>query len=356
MSDLASRTPAEPPPNRNLYASLIIGLLVALGGISTALIASPPPTSPPIPLTGDRVLIDGSSTVFPITAAWAGRFNNEGRQAVVAFSGTGVGFQRFCGGETDLNDASRRITPSEEQLCLANGISGIVEFAVAYDGVSIVVPGGNSFANSLTVRELCRIWTSNASSGACGGACPGVTRWDQLNASWPAEAIQLFGPGIDSGTFDYFREVILAPFSAGAREDFIRSEDQNVILQGVRNEPYALGYLGYAFAVANPGDVRLLAIDDEDPDSNRDSVPDAGPTGPSEQTIRDGSYAPLTRLLFIYAHRISPAQLRQSLSLGIVRDFLRFGYSDLGQDLTASRAYVLLSAAEVAVQVAKIQP
>ena len=287
------------------------------------------------------VRIDGSSTVYPITSAWAADFNNQDRQVVVAFSGTGGGFAKFCRGETDLSDASRPIKQSERNACEQNGITGIEGFLVAYDGLSVVVNNENTWAKNLTVRELCRIWTANTSADACGGVGPRVSRWNELNTSWPNQEIKLFGPGTDSGTYDYFIEVILRPYGASITADFFASEDDNILVQGISNEPYSIGYFGYAYVVENLNKIRPLSIDDENP-ANGD-----GPIAPTEATIKDGTYAPLSRPLFVYASAAS-------LSRQVVGDFLRFGFSDRGRVLIAETGYVALTNIEIAAQVAKI--
>jgi len=289
------------------------------------------------------VRIDGSSTVYPITSAWATEFNTQQRQVVVAFSGTGSGFAKFCRGETDLSDASRPIKQSELDTCTANGVTGITEFLIAYDGLSVVVPIGNTFAQNLTVKQLCRIWTQNTSAGACGSAGPHVTRWDELDPTWPNQDIKLFGPGTDSGTYDYFIEVILTPTGDRITSNFFPSEDDNILVQAVANEPYGLGYFGFAYLEANLDKIRPVAIDDGNP-ANGD-----GPILPSETTIKDGTYAPLSRPLFIYGSA-------KSLERAMVKDFLRFGYTARGTALVELTKYVSLTAAEIQAQVAKIPP
>ncbi len=291
------------------------------------------------------VRIDGSSTVYPITSAWAGEFNNPGRQVVVAFSGTGGGFAKFCRGETDLSDASRPIKQSERDACTASGITGIVEFNIAFDGLSVVVNHGNTWVDDLTVGQLCRIWTQNTTAAACGGAGGQVNQWNELNSSWPARRIKLYGPGTSSGTFDYFVEVILTDRRTNdrIRSDYIGSEDDNVLVSGIANDLDALGYFGYAYVVENTTRVKALAIDDGNASDG------AGPILPSEPTIKDGTYAPLSRPLFIYASD-------RSLGRPVVKDFLRFGFSDRGTQLVSGTGYVGLTPTQIAVEVAKIPP
>jgi len=320
---------------------IVIVLAAAVGG---AAYVAWPRGSPSV----EYVSVDGSSTVYPITASWAEDFNNPNRQVTVAFSGTGGGFGKWCRGETDLSDASRPIRQSEVDVCTTNGVTGILEFLVAYDGLSVLVDLDNTFAQNLTVRDLCRIWTSNTSAGACGGAGPQVNYWDEIDTSWSHEQIVLAGPGTDSGTYDYFVEEIVAPFDTDLRDDFLKSEDDNVLVSFVANEQYSLAFFGYAYVVENLDKLRTLAIDDED-DANG-----VGPIAPSEQSIKDGSYAPLARPLFVYGHTTAPPNLRQSLARDVVKDFLRFGYSVPGQVLVGATGYVGLTATEIATEVAEI--
>ena len=282
------------------------------------------------------VRVDGSSTVFPITSAWAADFNDPSRQVIVAFSGTGGGFQKFCRGETDLSDASRPIRASEMDDCTARNVTGIVEFLAAYDGLSLVVPQSNTWVQSLTVSELCRIWTSNTSAGACGGTGGRVTTWQQLNASWPNQAIGLYGPGTDSGTFDYFVEVILGNDPSEHTDQYFASENDNELVQGVASDPNGLGYFGYAYAIENTATLRILAIDGG-----------AGPVSPTSATIRDGTYAPLSRPLYVYGSA-------RSLSRQVVQDFLGFAYTDRGTSLVDLTGYVSLTVAERAEQLLKL--
>ena len=309
---------------------LIVAVVLAAVGAAIVYINQPRP---------EIVRVDGSSTVFPITSAWAAEFNGPSRQVVVAFSGTGGGFAKFCRGETDLSDASRPIKQSEMDACTQNGITGIVEYLIAYDGLSVVVNPQNTWVQNLTVSQLCRIWTSNTSAGACNTAGGRVTKWSELNASWPQETIQLYGPGTDSGTFDYFIEAILGNVKSEHTDQYFASEDDNVLVQGVASNRNALGYFGYAYVIENTNSLRILPIDNEDGD---------GAILPSHDTIRrPGAYEPLSRPLFIYGSG-------KSLARQTVQDFLEFGYTARGTELVDHTGYVSLTEAERTGQRAKI--
>ncbi|OGS47601.1 MAG: hypothetical protein A3K66_02685 [Euryarchaeota archaeon RBG_16_67_27] len=311
-------------------------VLAAVGGVAAWYVLTPRGTF-------EIVVIDGSSTVYPITAAWASDFNNPQRQVTVAISGTGGGFQKFCRGETDLNDASRPIKQSERDMCAAHvpPITNITEFKIGYDGLTIVVPRSNDWVQNLTVKQLCRIWTSNTSAGACGGAGPHVTRWSELSASWPARLIKLYGPGTDSGTYDFFVEVILTPTGDRITSSFFSSEDDNILAEGVANTPDAIGYFGFAYYEQYAATLRSVPIDDEKMTNG------AGPIGPSVETIKNGTYQPLSRPLFVYAHG-------KSLDRQVVKDFLRFGLSAHGTELVSRTGYVGLSPSELAIEAAKV--
>jgi phosphate transport system substrate-binding protein len=183
------------------------------------------------------VQIDGSSTVFPIAEAVAEEFQLEypDVRITVGFSGTGGGFERFCGGETDISNASRPINATERTACAAAGVE-FSQVSVAWDGLSVIVNPANAFVECLTVQELRRIWQPTSS----------VRTWRDVRASWPAEGIRLYGPGTDSGTFDYFTESINGETGA-SRPDFQASEDDNILVQGVAGDRYSLGYFGYAY-------------------------------------------------------------------------------------------------------------
>lgn len=229
-------------------------------------------------LTG-TVKVDGSSTVFPISEAVAEEFQGENPKVrvTVGVSGTGGGFKRFCVGETDISDASRPIKPTEVECAQTNGVN-YVELPVAYDGISIVANPNNKFLSDLTVAELKRIWSADG----------GVTTWKDVRPEWPADKIALYGPGTDSGTFDYFIEVIVGK-DGSVRPDFTASEDDNVLVQGVAGDPNGLGFFGFAYYVENTSKLKLVGVDGG-----------KGIVEPSTDTINNGTYAPLSRPIFIY--------------------------------------------------------
>ncbi len=233
------------------------------------------------------VRIDGSSTVFPITEAVAEEFQLENRatRVTVGISGTGGGFKKFCAGETDISDASRGIKQSELDACRANGVEPI-EVPVAIDGLAVLVNPQNSFASCMKVDELKRIWEPGST----------VKTWKDVRPEWPAEEIKLYGPGTDSGTFDYFTEAIVGEEDA-SRPDFTASEDDNVLVQGVTGDRYSLGYFGYAYYAENTDRLKVVAIDGGN-----------GCVEPTPETVQSGEYAPLSRQLFIYLKEQSLAR------------------------------------------------
>jgi phosphate transport system substrate-binding protein len=231
------------------------------------------------------VQIDGSSTVYPITEAVSEEFRKVTRARVtVGISGTGGGFAKFCRDEIDIADASRPIAAAEVEACAKADVQD-VELPIAYDGLAVVVNPKNAWAASMTVAELKKLWEPAAQGQ--------IKRWNQVRDGWPDAEIHLFGAGVDSGTFDYFTEVIMGKAKA-SRGDYTSSEDDNVIVQGVSSDENALGYFGYAYYEENKGKLKLLAVDDGD-DSNG-----AGPILPSPETVGNGTYRPLSRPIFIY--------------------------------------------------------
>ena len=229
------------------------------------------------------IKIDGSSTVFPITEAVAEEFQIQKRGKVrvtVGISGTGGGFKKFCRGETDIQDASRPILAAEMEACRAAGIK-YYELPIAYDALTVVVNPQNNWITQLTIPELKKIWEP-ASQGK-------VTRWNQINPKWPNETLALFGPGSDSGTFDYFTEAVVGK-AKSSRGDYTGSEDDNVLVQGVASNKNALGYFGYAYYQPNASKLKAVPI-----------VGKSGKAvGPSLDNVVNGSYEPLSRPIFIY--------------------------------------------------------
>jgi phosphate transport system substrate-binding protein len=239
--------------------------------------------------TSALIRIDGSSTVFPISEAVAEEFQraHPNARATVGVSGTGGGFQKFCAGETDISDASRPIRATEIAACQKSGIE-YIELPVAYDGLALVVNPKNSWATSITVDELKRMWSPDAQGK--------IMRWNQIRSSWPDREIRLFGAGVDSGTYDYFTEATVGKEGA-SRGDFTSSEDDNVLVQGIANDELALGFLPLAYVEQNKSKLKIVPVDDGKADNGN------GPIVPSEQTVRDGTYQPLARPLFIYVAR-----------------------------------------------------
>jgi phosphate transport system substrate-binding protein len=236
------------------------------------------------------ITLDGSSTVFPIAEAVAeeyGKANPDIRTPTVGISGTGGGFQKFCRAETDISNASRPIRPTEIEACMKAGIE-YIEVPIAYDGLAVVVNPKNTWAASITVAELRTMWAPEAQGK--------VTRWNQVRASWPNRDIRLFGAGVDSGTYDYFTEATVGKEGA-SRGDFTSSEDDNVIVQGVASDELALGFLPLAYVEQNRERLKLVPVEDGKPDNG------AGPITPSSETVRNGTYQPLSRPLFVYVSR-----------------------------------------------------
>lgn len=251
---------------RTMLAALAMALLTACGGDGGG------------GVTGE-VRIDGSSTVFPVAEAVAEEFQieNPGVRVTAGLSGTGGGFKRFCAGEIEISNASRPIKESEREACRAAGVD-FVELPVARDGLSLVANPQNDFARCLTVEELRRIWEPGSD----------VTTWRDVRSDWPAQPIRLYGPGTDSGTFDYFTEAIMGE-SGSSRPDYQASEDDNILVQGVAGDRYALGYMGYHYVVENRDRLALLEVDGG-----------AGCVAPTDESIASGDYAPLSRPLFVY--------------------------------------------------------
>jgi phosphate transport system substrate-binding protein len=265
------------------------------------------------------VKIDGSSTVFPITEAVAEEFQKAKKNVVkvtVGISGTGGGFKKFCRGETDISDASRPILEKEMADCKAAGIE-YFELPVAFDAITVVINPKNSFIKQLTIAELKKMWEPAAQGK--------VTRWNQVNPAWPDQPMKLFGPGADSGTFDYFTEAIVGK-AKSSRGDFTASEDDNVLVQGVARDTNALGYFGYAYYVENKDKLKAVPI-----------VNDKGQAVlPSLEAVVKGTYQPLSRPIFIYVNA-------KSLAKPEVKEFVQF-YMTNAAKLAEEVKYVPLPA------------
>jgi phosphate transport system substrate-binding protein len=231
-----------------------------------------------------EVGIDGSSTVFPIGEAVSEEFSAEHTkvQAPVGMSGTGGGFEKFLAGETDISQASRPIKDEEKATAEENGIE-LTEFKVAFDGLSVVVNKENDFVDQLSVDQLKQLWIEDGKA----------KKWSDINPEWPAEEVVFFSPGADSGTYDYFDEIILD------EEPIVKtatlSEDDNVLVQGVTSSKNAIGYFGYAYYLENKDNLKIVPI-----------VNEAGEAvAPTNETVESGDYNPLSRPLYIYANNAS---------------------------------------------------
>jgi phosphate transport system substrate-binding protein len=264
------------------------------------------------------VKIDGSSTVYPITEAVAEEFQKSKKNAVkvtVGISGTGGGFKKFCRGETDISDASRPIVKKEMESCAAAGIK-YVELPVAFDALTVVLHPSNTFAANLKPEQLKVIWEP--------GAQGKVTNWKQVDPSFPDLPLKLYGPGADSGTFEYFTEAITGKAKA-SRGDYTASEDDNVLVQGVSRDKGGIGYFGYAYYIENQKKLKAAAI------WNGKAF-----VAPSAKVVEDGSYQPLARPIFIYINA-------KSLERPEVKEFVHF-YMKHGAELTKEVKYVPLPA------------
>jgi phosphate transport system substrate-binding protein len=274
------------------------------------------------------IRVDGSSTVFPITEAVAEEFQkSQGDVRVtVGISGTGGGFQKFCRGETDISDASRPIKPTEIEACGKSGVP-FIELPVAYDGLAVVVHSKNDWVDHMTVAELTRLWEPAAEGK--------IMRWSQVRTGWPDREVHLFGAGVDSGTFDYFTEAINGKEKA-SRGDYTSSEDDNVVVQGVAGDHDALGYFGYAYYEENRDKLKLVPVDDQKDDNGK------GPIAPSPESVRGGTYRPLSRPLFIYVSQ-------KAMGRPEVKSFVEFYLAR--RDLTREVGYVPLADREHALVV-----
>ena len=274
---------------------------------------------------GKEILVDGSSTVFPISQAVAEEFRKvrPDVQVPVGISGTGGGMKRFVTGGIDIVDASRQMKDSEREEAAANGIE-FTEFTVAYDGLSVVVNSSNDFVSCLTVDELKGIWEPGSK----------IKNWNQVRTGFPDKPLRLYGPDTDSGTFDYFTKAINGEEDA-SRADYTASSDDNVLVQGVSGDQGGLGYFGFAYYTENRDILRVLGVDDGN-----------GCVSPSIASINDGSYSPLSRPMFIYVNNAS-------LELEHILAFVRF-YLNNAAELAEEVGYVGLPETEYQSQLADL--
>lgn len=281
----------------------VIVATLAIPGVATAQDATPAPYNPGTDLgaLSGKITSDGSSTVFPIMEALAEEFGAQagGVELTVDVSGTGGGFKRFCAGETDLSNASRAIKEEEVAACTEAGVN-YFEFEIAYDGLSVVVNPENDWISCLTVAQLNQIWMKDST----------VSKWSDIDQSWPSEDIDLYGPGTDSGTYDYFTQVINGEEGV-SRDDYTPSEDDNVLVEGVAGDKNALGFFGFSYYEQNQDRLKLVQVDSGN-----------GCVAPSIETVQDLTYSPLSRPLYLYVNAAS-------LSRPEVQEFLRYAIAEV---------------------------
>lgn len=303
-------------PSRRLTAALagLALLLTACGGSGSSDGGSD---------LGGQILIDGSSTVAPLLTLAAEDFQaeNSGVKVTVGTSGTGGGFEKFCAGETDISNASRPIKESEIEACKAKGVE-YIEVIIANDALSVVVNNENTWAKCLTVAQLKTMWGPDAEGK--------VTNWNQIDPSFPDQALSLFGAGTDSGTFDYFTKEINGEEGA-SRTDYNPSEDDNVTVKGVEGDKGALGYFGFSYLEENAGRITGVEIDGGE-----------GCVAPSAQAVQDGTYAPLARPLYAYVSKAAAARPE-------VKAFFAF-FAEVRDDITSEALFVPLNDDQKAVE------
>ncbi|MGB4440195.1 MAG: PstS family phosphate ABC transporter substrate-binding protein [Sedimentibacter sp.] len=296
-----------------LFVLLTVTMFALIGCSNSNDQNSQEPTGTEETKLSGEIKVDGSSTVFPITEAVAEEFSltNPDVKVPVGVSGTGGGFEKFIAKETDISDASRPIKEKEAAEAKAAGVE-YIELTVAYDGLSVLVNPDNTWVDSLTVEELKMIWEPDST----------VKTWSDVRPEWPEEEIKFYAPGTDSGTFDYFTEEINGE-SGAIRPDFTGSEDDNVLVQGIAGDKNALGFFGYAYYEGNKDKLKIVPIDNGN-----------GPVTPNFDTIKDGSYSPLSRPLFIYVNK-------ESLNRPEVKEFVTF-YLDIAKYIIPDVGYVAL--------------
>lgn len=264
-------------------------------------------TSSQAQLSGS-IAVDGSSTVFPITQKMADLFTtggNDGVEISVGVSGTGGGFRKFCAGETDISNASRGIKDTEAEACAAAGVE-YIEVLVGTDALTVVVDSANTFVTDISLDELNAIWSPEA-EGA-------ITRWNQVKSSWPNQPMRLYGPGTDSGTFDFFTDEVNGEEGA-SRADYTASENDELLVRGVAGDRFAMGYFGLAYYIQNEGALRALSIDGVEP---------------TPENAKSGDY-PLARPLYIY---ISKASLEDPAVQAFAEFYINTAMANEGQAIT----------------------
>jgi phosphate transport system substrate-binding protein len=292
---------------------IISTLLASSAIIASGLLVSPVATNSQ---SSTAIKMDGSSTVFPIAEVAAEEFQKSKAGSIkvtVGVSGTGGGFKKFCSGQTDIANASRPISTKEIESCRAKGIR-FIELPIAYDALTVVVSPENTWANTMSVEQLKKIWEP--------GAQGKITNWNQINSRFPNQPLKLFGPGQASGTFDYFTEAINGKAKA-SRTDFTASEDDNVLVNGVSKDKGGLGYFGMAYYEANKSKLKAIKV---------------GGISPSVETVKSGKYSPLSRPLFVYVNATVAAKPQ-------IKEFVSFFLKNAGQFATQTRYVSLPDAA-----------
>ncbi len=287
-----------------LTGLLVTGTFVVVGGCG----GSPTSTN-----TATEVQIDGSSTVYPVCEEVATVFRKGSGSDVkvtVASSGTGGGFKKFCVGRSDISNASRPISTEEMKIAKDNGVE-FIELPICFDALTVAVPKENDWVDSITVDELNKMWSPESQET--------ITRWNQIRPEWPDEEFALFGAGTDSGTFEYFNEAIMGKKDQ-CRDDYEPSEDDNVLVQGIAGDKYALGYIPFAYYEPNQDKLKALGIS-----WSKNKTPDA--VLPSKESVLAGTYNPLSRPLFIYVNR-------KSCDRPEVQRFVEFFIAHVGEAAT----------------------
>ena len=314
-------------PKMNWKSLLCLSALLLAGCVKTVPAPESGAAGSDAPATTENhshgISIDGSSTVYPISQAVAEIFKQENPELEISVgsSGTGGGMKKFIVGEIDICDASRPMKDAEKEECAAKGVE-FLELQVAIDGLSVVVNPANDWVECMSISELKKIWEPNSK----------VTKWSDVNPAWPAEEIKLYGADTDSGTFEYFTEAVNGK-SKESRSDYTPASNDNVLVSGVSDSKYALGYFGYGYYAENTDRLKVLSIKATD---------DAECVAPTPETIESGKYTPMARPLFIYV-------TKTALKRPEVRKFVDFYFTEAGQSMVAERKFVRMPPAQLKV-------